>query len=184
MSAKVLVCRSSLSSCTYSSAGDGQLNLTTGSAHEGTELLGNTLKLVQSVVLGQSLEEVLDGVVLVLDTEGLLDLGNDLRLVGFAEGGGLKDSLESGISLEGGMEVLETLCGGIQRVGLDSGSVKGAGVSTVKAEESDRRLRSGGRGRGGGGVGSNGNGSTGSGHAGGASSDATRQHFTGDGEVQ
>ena len=144
MSATMLGGVSSLSSCTYSSAGDGQLNLTTGGAHEGTELLGNTLKLVESVVLGQSLEEVLDGVVLVLDVEGLLDLGNDLLLVGLAEGGGIKDGLELGVSLEGGSEVLETLGGGIQRLGLDSGGVESAGVGAVKAEESDRRLGSGG----------------------------------------
>ena len=42
---------SSLSWCTYSSAGDGQLDLTAGGAHEGSELVGNTLKLVESVVL-------------------------------------------------------------------------------------------------------------------------------------
>ena len=178
---------SSLSWCTYSSAGDGQLDLTAGGAHEGSELVGNTLKLVESVVLGESLEEVLDGVVLVLDIERLLDLGNDLLLIGGVEGGGIKDGLELGVSLEGGSEVLETLGGGIQRLGLDSGGVEGAGVGTVKAKESDRRLGSGGRGRGGGGVGSDGNGSAGSGHAGSASSassDTTGQHFAGDGELQ
>jgi len=178
----MLLCISSLSSFTYSSADNGQLNLTARGAHEGAELLGNTLKLVEPVVLGQSLEEVLDGVVLVLATERLLDLSNDLCLVAGVEGGGLKDGLELDVSLEGGSEGLETLGGGIQRVGLDGGSVEGAGVGAIETEESDRRLGSSGRGSGG--VGSDGNGSARGGHAGGARGDATRQHFAGYGEMQ
>lgn len=92
---------------TYRSAGDGHLDLTLGSTHQGAKLLAHALKNAQTVVLGQGGEEVLHG--LALHTKGLLQLGNDLLLVLSAEGGRRQDGLQTGVLLEGGRQVLKSL---------------------------------------------------------------------------
>lgn len=107
---------------TYSSRGDDQLGLTLLGAHQGGELLANTLEDAQSVVLGKSLEEVLDGLIL-LSANLVLELGNDLGLVGEAESGSDKDLLELGVALEEGGQALEGLGRAVEGLGLDGGSV-------------------------------------------------------------
>lgn len=111
------------SGSTYSSGSDNELDLAPGGAHESGELLSNTLKDAQSVVLGKRLEEVLDGVALVLATKVLLELGNDAGLVFGGEGWGGQNLLELCIFLEDGGKALEGLGCGVEGLRLDGGSV-------------------------------------------------------------
>lgn len=105
------------------SARDGHFNLTTRRAHQGTELLANALKNAQAVVLGQCLQEVLDRVVLVCHTHGLLQLLHNLRLVGRGEGRRGHDGLELAVLLEGAVEVLEALGDIVEGTLLSGGGV-------------------------------------------------------------
>ena len=147
--------------------GDGHLDLAAGGGHEGAELLADALEDGKTVVGGQGLEELLDG--LVGAAGGLLELGDDLLLVLGGESRGGQDGLEAGVLLEGGLEVLHGLGDGIEGGGLGGCGVllgapeasvsrvfpsfipslpedpaityQRAGVGTVNAEERDRRLR-------------------------------------------
>ena len=148
--------------------GNSHLDLAAGGGHEGAELLADALKDGKTVVGGQGVEELLDG--LVGAAAGLLELGDDLLLVLDGEGRGREDALQLGVLLEGGVEVLHGLGDGIERRGLGSRGVlliapdvsvsrvsyfphslrsqcilsftyQRAGVGTVNAEERDRRLR-------------------------------------------
>lgn len=76
---------------TYSSAGNGKLNLASGSTHQLAELCADAFEKGQAVVLGERVEEVLDGVGLVLATGVLLELRDDGRLVLGGEGRRLHD---------------------------------------------------------------------------------------------
>lgn len=91
--------------------------------HKGTELLANTLKSTQPIVLGQSVEEVLQDVALVSATGELLQLGNDLLLVGGGEGRGADDGGELAVVLEGLAEGGEGLGDLVKGGGFGGGSV-------------------------------------------------------------
>jgi hypothetical protein len=146
--------------------GDGHLNLTASGGHEGTELLADALKDGETVVGGQGLEELLDG--LVGGVGGLLELGDDLLLVLDGKGGRGQDVLQFGVLLESRVEVLHGLGDGIEGGGLGGCGVllvapdvsvsrrfclpgipvyppsvtyQRAGVGSINAEERDRRLR-------------------------------------------
>lgn len=108
---------------TYSSRGDDQLNLTPLGAHKSGELLAHTLENAQSVVLSKSLEEVLDGLALVLDANLLLEFGNNLALVGRAESGCVENLLELDVTLEDGGEVLKCLGSVFESLCFGGGSV-------------------------------------------------------------
>jgi hypothetical protein len=103
---------------TYSSAGNNELNLAAVRAHQDGELVHNTLKGAQTVVGGESLEEVLDDALLVGSTEVLLQFLDNLLLVRDGEGGGVQDLGELGVLLEDGRERLERLGRGVESVGL------------------------------------------------------------------
>lgn len=106
---------------TYRSARNCHLNLSTGSAHQLAKLGADTSQQRQTVVLGQRLEEVLDG--LAADAGALLELGNDGRLVGSAQHRRAQDGCQLGVL---GNEVAELGQGGsgrVQRRGLDGGRV-------------------------------------------------------------
>lgn len=107
---------------TYLSTGDVQLNLTAVSAHEGRELVADTLEGTQTVVLSESVEEVLEDAVLVT-TGDLLELLDDLLLVAVAQGGGSQDGGELGVLLEGLVEVGQSLSSRVE-----SGSLSGSSV--------------------------------------------------------
>lgn len=92
------------------SAGDAQLNLAAVGAHEGSELLADSLEGTETVVLGQSDEEVLQDVALV-GTSDLLELSDDLLLVGVGEGGSTEDGDQLGVGLQGLAEVGDGLGG-------------------------------------------------------------------------
>lgn len=91
--------------------------------HKGTELLANTLKSTQPVVLGKSVEEVLQDVALVSAASELLQLGNDLLLVGGGEGRGADDGGELAVVLESLAEGGEGLRDLVEGGGFGGGSV-------------------------------------------------------------
>ena len=82
--------------------------------HQRSEFLAHSLERAQAVVLGQSVEEVLDGVVLVLHVGRLLNLGDDLLLVGDRESGRSQNLLELSIALEGLVQVVQSLGDGVE----------------------------------------------------------------------
>jgi hypothetical protein len=144
---------------------DGHLDLTAGGGHKGAELLADALKDGETVVGGQGLEELLDG--LVGAAGGLLELSNDLLLVLDGKSGRSQDVLQFGVLLESRVEVLHGLGDGIEGGGLGGCGVlfvapvvsvsrrfclpvvsmhpsvtyQRAGVGSINAEERDRRLR-------------------------------------------
>lgn len=107
---------------THLSRGDVQLNLTTVGAHQSSELLADTLEGRKAVVLGQSLEEVLEDVGLV-GTGNLLQLLDDLLLVGHGERRSAEDGGQLGVGLQGLAEGSDGLGGLVEGSGLGGGSV-------------------------------------------------------------
>lgn len=106
---------------TYLSAGDGDLDLTAGGGDEGGELLNDAGEEAESVVLGEGVEEVLDG---LAGGAGLLDeLLNDGGLVGVGQGRGGEDGDQLGVLLEEGAEVGEGVGRGVEARGLDGSRV-------------------------------------------------------------
>lgn len=110
---------------TYLGAGNGDLNLAAGGGHDGSELLANAGEEAQSVVLGESVEEVLDG--LVVGTDLLAELLDDGGLVGDGQGRGVKDSSELGVLLEESAKLGESIGRGVEGGGLGGGSVLSRG---------------------------------------------------------
>jgi hypothetical protein len=104
-------------------ARDDEFHLTPRGAHQSTELLHHALQHAQAVVLGQRRQEVLQGVVLVLDVGALLQLGDDLLLVRLGEGGRAEDALQAGVALEGVAQVLEGAGDGVEGTLLGGGGV-------------------------------------------------------------
>lgn len=101
---------------TYGSGGDSHFDLTAGSAHKSVELGANTLEESQSVVLGEGLKEVLDG--LVGTTGILLELSDNLALVLSRQSWRLHDLAELGVSLENVVELGEGLGHAVEGVAL------------------------------------------------------------------
>lgn len=95
----------------YLSASDNKINLAPISTHQGGELLAHTLQNPQSVVLGKSLQEVLNGVILAGYTSNLLQFLDDLRLIASGQGRGAQDGGELCILLEHFREGRERLGG-------------------------------------------------------------------------
>ena len=91
------------------------------STHEGSKLLSDALKQTETVVLSQSLEEVLDDVALVAGE--LLQLLDDLLLVADGEGGRGDDARQLAVGLEGLTEGGEGLGGLVESGSLGRGSV-------------------------------------------------------------
>ena len=122
----------------YLGAGNHHLNLAAGGADELLELGDDTGKETEAVVLGEGVEEVLDG--LALDASGLDELGNDGGLVGGAQGRGGENGRELGVLLDEVGEGGDGLGGGIEARGLDGGSVlqrvNGAGRPVSRAKSS------------------------------------------------
>lgn len=107
---------------THLSTGNVKLNLTTVSAHESTELLANTLQSTQTVVLGKGSEKVLQDIALI-GTSNLLELDNDLLLVGVGQGRGTEDGGQLLVGLQGLTEGSDSLGGGVESGGLGRSSV-------------------------------------------------------------
>lgn len=105
---------------TYRSAGNRHLDLAARSAHQLAELGADTAEETQTVVLGQGLEEVLDGGV---GAGGLLELGDDGGLVGGAQGRGVEDGGQLRILGDQVAQLAQGGSGRVDRGGLDGRSV-------------------------------------------------------------
>lgn len=92
------------------------------SAHQGSELLADTIEGAETVVLSKSGEEVLQDVGLV-GTGDLLELLNDLLLVGDAQAGSAEDGVQLGVGLQGLAEAGDGLGSLVESSGLGGGLV-------------------------------------------------------------
>lgn len=130
-----------LSRRTYSSAGNGKLNLAPGSTHQLAELGADTFEEGQAVVLGESVEEVLDSVGLILATGVLLELSDDGGLVIGGEGRRLHDVGELWVLDIDLLEGAEGLGHAIERLRLHGSSVLWeVNVSIVTCIESHQAI--------------------------------------------
>ena len=93
----------------YLRTGDDHLKLALGGANQSLKLLANAGEYAKTVVLGQSLEEVLHSAAFIRTTGVLLELSNDLRLVAGRQAGSVEDGAESCILLEDFAEALKSL---------------------------------------------------------------------------
>lgn len=107
---------------THRSADNGHLDFALGGAHQLLKLLADALQETQSVVVGQSLEEVLDGLVL-LGSDVLLEDGDDGLLVLLGQSGCQKDLCKLGVLVVYIVEGGQCLGGGVEGGGLDCSSV-------------------------------------------------------------
>lgn len=107
----------------YLSARNRHLNLPTRRRDNLVELLGDALQKPQAVVLGEGVEEVLDGGGTGAAAGLLGQLGNDGRLVRLAQGRGRQNRGQLGVLLEERAEGREPLGRGVEGGGLDGGSV-------------------------------------------------------------
>jgi hypothetical protein len=83
---------------TYGCTCNGQFNLAPVGAHQLSKLFADTLEKAQSVVLGKSVQEVLNGVRLISTTCVFLELGHDSRLVLSTQCGCLHNDGQLGVS--------------------------------------------------------------------------------------
>ena len=108
-------------------ARDHQLHLSAIGAHQLGKLLTDALQQAQPVVLGQRLQEIFDGSALVSGgtdrTDVFLQLGDDGRLVGFGQGGGVEDGRELGVGLEHLMQRGQGSGDGVEGGGFGGGGV-------------------------------------------------------------
>lgn len=115
---------------TYLSTGDVEVDLTTVSTHQSSELLADTVEGTETVVLGKGLEEVLDDTGLV-STGDLGELLNNGLLVGVAESGGTEDVDELLVGLQGLAEGSDGAGGLVEGRGLGGSSVLMTGLLEV-----------------------------------------------------
>lgn len=106
---------------THLSAGDLELDLTTGSRGELGELLADAAEQVEAVVLGEGVEEVLDGGAAGACLLG--ELGDDGRLVGLVERRGGEDGGQLRVLLDQVAQGGEGLCGRVEGRRLGGGRV-------------------------------------------------------------
>lgn len=121
--------------CSYLSGGDGHLNLAARSRHDLVELVADTLEETEAVVLGESVEEVLDGGFLAARL--LNELGDDGGLVLGGESRGRQDGSELSILLEDVAEVGEGLGSGLEGRRLGSGSVLEIDAVSISSQAAD-----------------------------------------------
>ena len=105
---------------THHSRRDDSLNLSSVGAHQNPVLFNDAVKQVEAVVLGQHLQEVLDGLV---RARHLQDLSNHKLLVPSLEGRRGEDVGELGVFVKGSLQVLECLVGGLKALRLCGCSV-------------------------------------------------------------
>lgn len=91
-------------------------------AHQSRELVADTGQGAEAVVLGQGVEEVLEDVGLV-GTGNLLELSDDLLLVGIGQGRGAEDDIQLLVGLEGLAEGRDSLGGRVEGSGLGGSGV-------------------------------------------------------------
>jgi len=87
-------------------------------AHQHAKLIHHSSQHAQPIVLRQRLEEVLDNTLLILGTQVLLQLLDNLLLVGDAQGRRAEHLDELGVLFEERGEALERLGGRVEGVGF------------------------------------------------------------------
>lgn len=115
---------------TYRSARDRHLNLSTGGAHQLGELGAHASEQRKTVVLGQCIQEVLDG--RAAGASVLLELGDDGRLVAGSQRRGLENSGQLGIPLDQAAQLAQRAGGRLEGRGLDGGRVLLIGVKMTQ----------------------------------------------------
>ena len=102
-----------------------EVDLAVVSAHQGSELLADTLEGTETVVLGESLEEVLDdtGLVGLVGTCNLEELIDDSLLVLVGKHRGAEDGDELLVTLEGLAEVGDSTGSLVESSGLGGSGV-------------------------------------------------------------
>ena len=113
------------------SARNGELHLAASGAHELCEFLGNALQHAQTVVLGKGVKEAGDGVGLILDGDGLLELGYDLLLVLDRQSWRGDKSLQLWVLLESRVQVFEGFGDVVDRGVLGRRGVLEIGLSAI-----------------------------------------------------
>jgi hypothetical protein len=106
----------------YLSTGDVEVDLAAVSAHQGSKLVADTLEGTETVVFGESLEEVLEDTGLI-GTGNLSKLFDDRLLVGVGEHGGAEDIGELLVSLEGLAEGRDSTGSLVESSGLGGSGV-------------------------------------------------------------
>jgi hypothetical protein len=108
------------------------------STHQFREGFNDLGGLVQTTVLGQSLEKVLGN---FTGLTSLLQNGNDtFHLDSTVDGRVFQESFERIILLDGLVKSLEVLFNSFKNVLTGSSSVKSSGITTIKTEKSNRGL--------------------------------------------
>lgn len=105
---------------TYRSARDGHLDLAARGAHQLAEPGADGAQQRQAVVLGQGLQEVLDG---LAAAAGLLELGDDGGLVGGRQHGRLEDLDQLGVLGHQVGQLVHGVGGRVEGRGLGGGRV-------------------------------------------------------------
>ena len=100
---------------THRSGRDNGLNLSSVSAHQNPVLFNDSVEQVEAVVLGQHLQEVLDGLVLA---RRLQDFGSHKLLVLGLEGRRGEDVGELAVLGKSRLQVLECLVDGLKTLRL------------------------------------------------------------------
>jgi hypothetical protein len=104
---------------TYRSTSNDHPDLAAGRAHDLVELGAHPRNQRQAVVLGQGGQQVLDRLVGRGHAGGLLELGDDLALVGLGERRGPQDRRQLGVLADDVLEGGQVLGGLVEGGGLD-----------------------------------------------------------------
>ena len=122
----------------YLGRGDGNLDLTAVSAHQGAVRVDDLDGIVETAILSQGVKEVLGQVVVLASGEHLVD---SALLLDTVDGGVLKELTELGVLLDNTLDLLQVSLDSIQGLLLGSSGVQGSGVATLNAVENERDLR-------------------------------------------
>ncbi len=96
------------------STGDRNLDLASGGRHDDGEFVAHALEHRQAVVLGEGVEEIGEGIALVLHARALRNLGHDLLLVAHSQSRSREDGLQFWVPLEGVVHILQRLGDGLE----------------------------------------------------------------------
>ena len=114
----------------YLCGGDGDLDLTTMSAHQGAVRVNDLDGIIETAVLSQGIEKVLGQVIVLASSEHLLDTALLLNTV---DSGVLKEITQLGVLLNDTPDLLQVVLDSVQGLLLGCCSVQGGGIATVNA---------------------------------------------------
>ena len=116
----------------YLGRGNGDLDLTTTSRHQRVVRVDDLDSIIETTVLGQSIEKVLGQLVVLADGQHLLDT---LLLFDPVDGGVLQELAELVVLLDNALDQLQVSLDNIQGRLLSSRSIEGGSVATLNAVE-------------------------------------------------